>query len=114
MKNKGIELFRQRSFEKARSFFINEINEDRNRAESIKFLGLCYLELDDMYKAEKYLFKASISNKDDADILTGLARVSIKKGDFYGAKGWLRKALHKTPDHEQAGEILADLEKNGG
>ncbi|MEO8823858.1 MAG: tetratricopeptide repeat protein [Ginsengibacter sp.] len=89
--------FNNRQFQKA----INFANQCKNCEMKSRVLGMCYYNLEDYGKAEKYLKEAITKNDKDAEAIYTLGRTFLELEDEKSAISQYQKAVESEPTRSQ-------------
>ena len=79
------------------------------KADLLNYVGLCYLNTDDIDRADYYFKQAAAHHPEEPTAYVNLGLTHEASGDTLQAIGYYRQAIQKAPDHPTALRNLSSL-----
>ncbi|EJQ42345.1 hypothetical protein IEE_04177 [Bacillus cereus BAG5X1-1] len=98
----GLLFFHNQNYDKAKTYFEQALSLDESNSEYMVYLGITYVELNQLNQAETLLLSAY--NLGEADITTviGLGKLYLKQENYEKARFYFNKVLSQDSLHHEA------------
>ena len=97
--NKALELYNKGEYQKAIDVFSSVLETCQDNAELYNNIALCYANLEDYEKAEKYYIRAQELNPKLAQVYINLSDIYYRRKDMGNGIGLLTTAICEIPDN---------------
>lgn len=108
---KGNELYRLYAYSRAIPFYEKAISKNDTMLETRMRLADCFLKINEIDKAEKYLSEVVQSNRSTPLHKYTYAQVLMTRGKYEEARKWLQEYVQLSPGDERGKEAITAIDK---
>ena len=98
----GLLFLHNRNYDKAKMYFEKALSLDESNSEYMVYLGITYVELNELNQAETLLLSAYNLGEADITTLMGLGKLYLKQENYEKSRFYFNKVLSQDASHHEA------------
>ncbi|WP_242246110.1 AAA family ATPase [Bacillus cereus group sp. BfR-BA-01523] len=98
----GLLFFHNQNYDKAKTYFEQALSLDESNSEYMVYLGITYVELNQLNQAETLLLSAYNLGEADITTIMGLGKLYLKQENYEKARFYFNKVLSQDSLHHEA------------
>ncbi|OBZ55686.1 hypothetical protein UN66_22695, partial [Bacillus cereus] len=98
----GLLFLHNQNYDKAKMYFEQALSLDESNSEYMVYLGITYVELNQLNQAETLLLSAYNLGESDITTLMGLGKLYLKQENYEKARFYFNKVLSQDSLHHEA------------